>query len=347
MTGATVTQVCQDEPPNFENIAAWAVDADGVGTSSASVRAQRSGTRTAPGNGRVYHVFYSASSCYGEATVGVPATVTSTAADDGALYNSVTGANCVVPTRPSVVVAPNFVGTTLALASAQAAAAGVQLTIASLTSPTIPAGTIVSQLPAAGTSVAQGSSVIITVSAGPNAVGVPQVVGKPRSTATSEINGAGLSPAITEVSDPAIPAGLVISQAPIAGTQVPPGSGVSISVSLGPAVATVPNLVALSLPGAVTAITSAGLNLGTMNSVYDANVAVGVVISQSPGQYHDGGTRIRGEPGVLARAAACTGAGAQSRRTDRRAGGGQPRRRHHSSSATSRASTTRASRAAT
>ena len=33
VTGATVTQICQDEPPNFENIAAWAVDADGVGTS--------------------------------------------------------------------------------------------------------------------------------------------------------------------------------------------------------------------------------------------------------------------------------------------------------------------------
>ena len=90
--GATVTQICQDEAPNFENIAAWAVDADGVGTSSASVRAQRSGTRTAPGNGRVYHIYFTASSCTGEVTVGVPTVAGGTAVDDGALYNSVTGA---------------------------------------------------------------------------------------------------------------------------------------------------------------------------------------------------------------------------------------------------------------
>ena len=288
VSGTTVTQVCQDEAPNFENIAAWAIDADGVGTSAVSVRAQRSGTRTAPGNGRIYHIFYTASSCYGTVTVGVPAISGGTAIDDGALYNSVTGGACVAPSRPSVVAAPSFVGKTPAVAAAEAAAAGVELTIVSLNSPTIPAGVIVSQLPIAGTTVAQGSSVVITVSTGPNAVPVPQVVGKPRSNATSEINDAGLVPAITDVNDPAIPAGLVISQAPVAGTQVPPGSGVSLTVSRGPAMATVPNIVALSLPGAVTAITNAGLNLGTMDSVYDATVAVGLVMSQSP----DSGTTV-------------------------------------------------------
>ena len=70
--GATITEVCQDETPNFENVPAWAVDAAGVGTSSASIRAQRSGTRAAPGNGRVYHIYFTASACQGHVTVGVP-----------------------------------------------------------------------------------------------------------------------------------------------------------------------------------------------------------------------------------------------------------------------------------
>ena len=143
---------------------------------------------------------------------------------------------------------------------------------------------------------------MITVSSGPNAVAVPQRRRQDAAaTATSEISDAGLSPSITEANDPSVPAGLVILQAPAAGTQVPPGSGVSITVSLGAAISTVPNIVALSLPGAVTAISSAGLNPGTMTSVYSATVAVGLVISQSPG----GGTALSPgcgrEPGVLAR----------------------------------------------
>jgi len=122
-TGATVTQVCQDEPPNFENVPAWAVDADGVGTSAVSVRAQRSGTRTAPGNGRVYHIYFTASSCSGKATIGVPTVANGTATDEGPLYNSVTGAACVVPGIPTVTVAPSFVETSSGALIATAPAA--------------------------------------------------------------------------------------------------------------------------------------------------------------------------------------------------------------------------------
>jgi RHS repeat-associated protein len=281
VTGATVTQVCQDEPPNFENVAAWAVDADGVGTSAVSVRAQRSGTRTAPGNGRVYHIYYTASTCSGQVTVGVPTVANGIAGDDGALYDSVTGASCAVPAIPSVTVAPGFIGQTPAVAAAEAAAAGVQLTIVSLNSPNVPAGVIVSQLPAPGTNVARGSAITITVSSGPTSVAVPDVVGMPQTAAATGIAGVGLAPSITQTNDPIIAAGLVISQAPVAGTQVPPGSGVNLTISLGSAVATIPNVVARNLAGAVSSIIGAGLNLGTVSSVYDATVANGIVISQS------------------------------------------------------------------
>jgi len=69
------------------------------------------------------------------------------------------------------------------------------------------------------------------------------VVGQPQSLAAGQISGAGLAPSVTQVNDPAVPAGLVIAQAPVPGTQVPPGSGVSLTVSLGSAVTTVPNMV--------------------------------------------------------------------------------------------------------
>jgi RHS repeat-associated protein len=288
VTGATVTQVCQDEPPNFENIAAWAVDADGVGTSAASVRAQRSGTRTAPGNGRVYHIYYIAASCSGEVTVGVPTVANGTAGDDGARYNSVTGTSCTAPTVPTVALAPSLIGKTPAAAAADAAAAGLLLTVSTLNSPNVPAGTIISQLPSGGTTVARGSAIEITVSSGPTSVIVPDVVGKPQSTAMTQIASVGLAPTFTQANDPVVAAGLVLSQAPLAGTPVPPGSGVNVIVSLGPSVATVPNVVARDLAAAVTAISAAGLNIGTANSVYDATAAGGLIISQTP----TGGTTV-------------------------------------------------------
>ena len=92
----TISKICQDEDPNFENIPAYAVDGGGIGTSTAQVRAERSGTRTSPGNGRVYHIFFTSfqNSCSGQVTVGVPLVAGGTAVDNGALFNSVTGTSC-------------------------------------------------------------------------------------------------------------------------------------------------------------------------------------------------------------------------------------------------------------
>nr|WP_246357552.1 PKD domain-containing protein [Pyxidicoccus fallax] len=81
----TFTSIRQDEPVN------GAADGAGVGTPTAKVRAERSG----PGNGRVYHLGFSASdrhggTCTGTVTVGVPHDQGrgATPVDDGPLYDS-------------------------------------------------------------------------------------------------------------------------------------------------------------------------------------------------------------------------------------------------------------------
>src|SRR5262249_15565610 len=99
----TVTGICQDEPPNAENVPAWAVDGAIVNPSTAAVRAERSGTRVNPGNGRVYHVFFTAAdghaggTCQGEVKIQVPTTAGGTSIDDGATYDSMTGNVCRPP----------------------------------------------------------------------------------------------------------------------------------------------------------------------------------------------------------------------------------------------------------
>ena len=98
----TITDICQDEPPNFENIPQWAVDGDILSGSTGWVRAERSGTRVQPGNGRVYHVFFTGDDghpggvCQGDVKIQVPLTAGGSAVDGGPLYDSKTGNACRV-----------------------------------------------------------------------------------------------------------------------------------------------------------------------------------------------------------------------------------------------------------
>jgi hypothetical protein len=86
--------IMQDEPTDASGDGNTCPDADGVGTDSALVRAERSGTPKTPGDGRVYHLFFSATdpdgfSCTGQVTTCVPHDQSKTACvDEGALYDS-------------------------------------------------------------------------------------------------------------------------------------------------------------------------------------------------------------------------------------------------------------------
>lgn len=93
----TVTGIRQDEPVNTHGDGNTAPDGKGVGTATAHVRAERSGTKKVPGDGRVYHVAFSATdghggSCSDTVKVSVPHDQRGDAAvDGGPLYDSTVG----------------------------------------------------------------------------------------------------------------------------------------------------------------------------------------------------------------------------------------------------------------
>jgi hypothetical protein len=73
----TIDGIFQDEPLDSLGDGSHVPDGMGVGTDTAHVRAERAGTKEVPGDGRVYHIFYTASDgrggdCDGEITVCVP-----------------------------------------------------------------------------------------------------------------------------------------------------------------------------------------------------------------------------------------------------------------------------------
>jgi hypothetical protein len=87
----TIDSIFQDEPVDTTGDGSFTPDGKGVGTDTAEVRAERVGS----GNGRVYHISFSADdghggSCLGEVLVGVPKNQSQKGApiDDGQLYDS-------------------------------------------------------------------------------------------------------------------------------------------------------------------------------------------------------------------------------------------------------------------
>ncbi len=114
-------------------------------------------------------------------------------------------------------------------------------------------------------------------------VAVPNVVGDTQAAATTAITGAGLVVGtITMAASNSVPSGDVISESPSASTQVNPGSQVNLVISSGPLQVSAPNVVGLTQAAATTAITGAGLALGTVTTQFSSSVASGLVISQSP-----------------------------------------------------------------
>lgn len=80
-------------------------------------------------------------------------------------------------------------------------------------------------------------------------------------------------------SDDQIAAGNVIDTSPGAGTTVAPGQSVKVYVSTGQQKATVPKLTGLDTAAATSALTTAGLTLGTVTTRNDPGLAAGTVMS--------------------------------------------------------------------
>ena len=233
-------------------------------------------------------------------TVGAITQATSATVPAGTVIsqNPVDGINVVLGTPVSFVVSsgtapptnipvPDVVGQpqNTAIAAIQA----VALTVGAITpqaSATVPAGTVISQSPAAGINVALGSPVNIVVSSGPGQVAVPNVVSLTQAAAITAIQGAGLTiGTITQATSATVAAGSVISQSPVAGISVALGSPVSFVVSTGAASPTnipVPNVVNLTQAAAIAAIQGVALTVGTITQATSATVPAGSVISQSP-----------------------------------------------------------------
>ncbi|HKD97989.1 MAG TPA: PASTA domain-containing protein, partial [Micromonosporaceae bacterium] len=106
----------------------------------------------------------------------------------------------------------------------------------------LPAGTVISLNPKAGTLEPPGTEVTVTVSKGKAPITVPNVVGQPFDAANATLTGLGLTVAQTPKASTTVPAGSVISQSLPQGAGAVNGQTIILTVSTGPPSAPVPDV---------------------------------------------------------------------------------------------------------
>ncbi|MCY3578864.1 MAG: Stk1 family PASTA domain-containing Ser/Thr kinase [bacterium] len=113
---------------------------------------------------------------------------------------------------------------------------------------TAPSGQVLRQDPSGGSEVAPGSTVVLFVAEGIQAVEVPDVMGMTPLRAAQVLAQAGLEVSDEVLEEPSIDveAGLVISTDPAPPVLLLPGTPIKILVSLGPESVIVPNLIGLT-----------------------------------------------------------------------------------------------------
>jgi len=194
----------------------------------------------------------------------------------------------VISSGPQMVAVPNAEGLTQDDATTALTGAKLKVgTVTQQTSNTVATGKVISQDPASGSSVTEGSPVNLMISSGPQMVTVPNVEGLTQAAATTTITGAKLTVGTVTAT------GKVISQDQPSGSSVAQGSPVNLVISSGPEMVAVPNVEGLTQAAATTAITAAKLTVGTVTQQTSNTVATGKVISQEPAS---GGSVVQGSP---------------------------------------------------
>lgn len=118
---------------------------------------------------------------------------------------------------------------------------------------------------------------------GPILQEVPSVEGMTQDEAANAIFAADLRPQFEEDFSDSVDTGLVIDSDPGAGTEIEPGSTVSVTISEGPSEAVIPEAITgMTESSARDALSSAGLSGGEVTEENSATVPAGRVISASP-----------------------------------------------------------------
>ena len=200
----------------------------------------------------------------------------------GSSVNKGSSVGIVVSRGPENAGVPNVIGSDRSAAISALQAAGFNVSEGEAQySDSVPAGCVISQDVAGGSQVKKGTTVTIVVSKGQEMVTVPSVAGMTAAEAESRLSQYGIKVTRSEEYSSTVPAGSVISQSISAGGSVAKNTAITIVISKGPELVTVPDVTGMDAASAESKLTQSGLSAVRGSSEYSDAVPEGSVISQS------------------------------------------------------------------
>ena len=181
-----------------------------------------------------------------------------------------------------VVEVPDLTGSSQTEALNDLQSLGFKVGIENSAHPDVPEGSVIRTQPPANTSTNPDTLVTIIVSVGPEAYPIPYVVDLETERAIYVIEESGFSIGQKiEVNDDNVPIGFIISQNPMAGKKMGPGSTVDLVISSGPSLIELGDLSKKSLEDATQILETLGLEFETLEE-YSEDIEEGLVSGTLP-----------------------------------------------------------------
>ena len=181
-----------------------------------------------------------------------------------------------------IINVPDLTGSSQTEALNDLQSLGFKVGIENSAHPEVPSGAVIRTQPPANTSTNPDSLVTIIVSVGPEAYPIPYVVDleSDRAIYVIEESGFVIGQKI-EVNDDNIPIGFVISQNPMAGKKMGPGSSVDLVISSGPSLIELGDLSKKSLEDATQILETLGLAFETIEE-FSEDTEEGIISGTLP-----------------------------------------------------------------
>ena len=185
------------------------------------------------------------------------------------------------PVQLSMSEVPNLIGTPLDEAREILREAKLSVQMDYQTNIDYSENTVFDQEPRAGAKLEPAETVRLWVSKGTGPMTLIKVIGDSVGDAVRDLEAMGLRVDTLELEDPVQPAGQIIDQNPVAGTEITPGQRVILFVSKGPAVEQIPDLENRPVLAAMNIISQLGWLASTSEEASET-IPEGLVIRTEP-----------------------------------------------------------------
>ena len=183
---------------------------------------------------------------------------------------------------PTLVEIPDLTGSEQAQALEDLQNLGFKVGIENSADASVPTGSVIRTQPPSNTVINPDSLVTIIVSVGPEAFPIPYVLDIETERAIYVIEESGFNLGqLLEVNDDSIPRGFVISQNPVAGTKMSPGTTVDLVVSKGPSLIEISDLSRKSPEDAIQILETLGFEYELIEE-YSEDIEIGLVSGTIP-----------------------------------------------------------------